>query len=102
MAVTNYSLLPMGLVRNVMEPGYVPLVAVQASIRHDIHKGFHSQAVAQHSVQPTSGTLRVFRAFFWLWVFSGSPAASRPAPAPVTHTVRRSRTLTEDCNVRFG
>ena len=34
---------------------------------------------AQHSVHPTSGSLRVFRQFAWLEVGSGKAALSRPA-----------------------
>jgi hypothetical protein len=44
---------------------------------------------AQQGVQPTSGTRRVFQAFFWLWVFSGSLAESRPAHLRLTQAVGR-------------
>jgi hypothetical protein len=43
----------------------------------------------QHSVHPTSGTLRVFKHFVWLEVDSAKIALSRPAHLPVTQAVGR-------------
>jgi len=40
-------------------------------------------------VHPTSGILRDFQAFFWLWAFSTSQTFSQPAHLRVTQTVRR-------------
>ena len=48
---------------------------------------------AQHSVHPTSGTLRVFRQFAWLEAGSDKIALSRPAHLPVTPTVGRLRPI---------
>jgi len=47
------------------------------------------RAVAQHSVHPTGGSLRVFRQFSWLEVGSVKVALSRPAHQRVTRTVGR-------------
>jgi hypothetical protein len=43
--------------------------------------------VAQHSVHPTGGSLRVFRQFAWLEVGSDKMALSCPAHQPVTQAV---------------
>ena len=43
--------------------------------------------VAQHSVHPTGGTLRVFRQFSWLGVGSVKMALSRPTHQRVTQAV---------------
>jgi hypothetical protein len=45
--------------------------------------------VAQHSVHPTGGSLRVFKRFAWLEVDSGKAALCCPAHQRVTQTVRR-------------
>ena len=45
------------------------------------------RVVAQHSVHPTGGSLRVFKLFAWLGVGSVKMALSRPAHQPVTQTV---------------
>jgi hypothetical protein len=45
--------------------------------------------VAQHSVHPTGGSLRVFRQFAWLEVVSAKMAFSHPAHQPVTQAVGR-------------
>jgi len=42
---------------------------------------------AQHSVHPTSGSLRGLGAFFWLRVFSTSQTLSTPAHLRVTQSV---------------
>jgi len=46
-----------------------------------------SEQVAQHSVHPTGGSLRVFRQFAWLEVGSVKMAVSRPAHQRVTRAV---------------
>jgi hypothetical protein len=48
-----------------------------------------SREIAQHSVHPTGGSLRVFKRFAWLGVGSGKIALSQPAHQRVTPTVRR-------------
>jgi hypothetical protein len=45
---------------------------------------------AQHSVHPTSGTLRVFKHFSWLEVDSVKTALSCPTHLRVTQTVGRA------------
>jgi hypothetical protein len=44
-------------------------------------------SVAQHSVHPTGGSLRVFRQFAWLKADSGKAAWSRPTHQRVTRAV---------------
>ncbi|MEO7838727.1 MAG: hypothetical protein ABIU06_05205, partial [Anaerolineales bacterium] len=51
-------------------------------------------AVAQHRVQLTVGTRRVFWAFVWLWVFSVSRANPPSYTPQLTHTVGLPPTLT--------
>jgi hypothetical protein len=48
---------------------------------------FKLHECAQHSVHPTSGSLRVFKQFSWLGVGSVKMALSPPAQPPVTLTV---------------
>ena len=51
--------------------------------------------VAQQSVHPTGGSLRVFKLFAWLGVGSGKTALSRPTHPRVTQTVgQRARSDT--------
>jgi hypothetical protein len=42
-------------------------------------------------VHPTSGSLRVFQAFFWLWAFRRFDGDSTPAQPPVTRAVGLSK-----------
>ena len=56
---------------------------------------FSGQWCAQHSVPPTSGSLRVFKQFAWLEVGSVKAALSRPTHQRVTQTVGRLYYLTE-------
>ena len=50
------------------------------------------EKIAQHSVHPTGGSLRVFRHFAWLEADSDKIALSRPTHQRVTQTVRRRKT----------
>ena len=52
--------------------------------------GSQNMAVAQHSVHPTGGSLRVFKHFAWLGVGSVKMASSRPTHQRVTQAVGRS------------
>jgi len=44
-------------------------------------------SAAQHSVHPTGGSLRVFKRFAWLEVYSVKLALSRPTHQRVTQAV---------------
>src|ERR1041385_2083980 len=80
-----------------------PSIIVQAcgaimKLRSSLFSGFlvrssHClvRSVAQHSVHPTGGTLRVFRLFAWLQVGSTKMALPRPAHQRVTQTVGLQR-----------
>jgi hypothetical protein len=74
------------LVCGKVDPGVFIVYAKQATVTL-ILRNFLRLKAAQHSVHPTSGSLRVFKHFSWLEVGSGKVALSQPAQPPVTQTV---------------
>src|SRR5215207_5650966 len=97
MDVLHYTLSITALQRNFSTSLYLHLNLFRKTknAMHTTHHGakfllvLNQLEVAQHSVHPTGGSLRVFKQFVWLEVGSGKMVLSRPTHQRVTQAVRQ-------------